>query len=274
MIPAAASGQNDNNENCSSSSNMADDYYESLPSSSQPQTTIIAPQTIVSGLVKSASRLRGLTFGNKIDELLQGGLAPKTFTFVYGPGTEHMMNALCGNAIQIFGGQAVYIDAANSFDPYTIVRECFISQKNSEASDKLLQSITISRAFTCYQLTDLVVKQLSDLIEARNNLKNSNNSAESQIKFVCVSGVSSVFNEQDNSKAETERLQCLMAAALSKIISDRQNGVTFVVAASKEKCNYFISKSDVAIKVYGDKKSGEKAKLVKHYSRQFVEINL
>ncbi len=268
-MTATVSSRGQNGENYNNS-----EYHETTRVSPSNQLKTIAvqssPQSIVSSLVKNASQLRGLTFGNNIDELLQGGLSPKTLTFVYGNYTEELMNVLCGNAVQIFGGQAVFIDAANSFDPYTIVKEC-AHPKNSKASEELLRSIIISRAFTCYQLTDLVVKQLGDLVAARNNPKSS--TTEKQIKFIVVSGISSVFNEQDNTKTETERLQCLMASSLSKIATDRRNGVLFVAASSKERCGHFVSKSDVAIKLFDDKKTGrQKAVLEKHYARRFAEV--
>ena len=65
--------------------------------------------------VKKASQMRGLVFGNKIDALLSGGLAPNTLTFLYGKNADLLMNILCGNSIRIFGERAIFIDAANSF---------------------------------------------------------------------------------------------------------------------------------------------------------------
>jgi hypothetical protein len=225
---------------------------------------------LLSGLVKSAAELRGLAFGNSIDRLLpQGGLGPKTLTFVYGrgKGINKMMNILCGNAVQIFGGRSIFIDASNSFDPYTIVRCCTYS-KNSASSEKLLQSIVISRAFTCYQLTDLVVGQLAKKLV-------SSSSSLPPIRFVAVSGISSVFNEQDNTATEKEQLHHLMAAALRKIASDRSNELRFVVASSDERSDPFVQKSDVAIKLFADEKTGrEKAVLMKHYAKQFAETDL
>jgi hypothetical protein len=229
-------------------------------------------QLIVSSLVKSASRLRGLTFGNKIDELLRGGLIPHTFTFLYGAGANQMMNALCANSIRIFGGRALFIDAANCFDPYTIVERYAPSRGEKEAR-KFIESIMVSRAFTCYQLRKLVAHQiLLEIAKEQNN-----------IKSVFVTGISSVFNKEDNTVEETERLQLLMAAALRRIASDKTNGVLYVVASSDERCENFVSKSDSAIKLFvsqkGEKKSRnnppkEKAILMKHYAKQFTTIEL
>jgi hypothetical protein len=227
---------------------------------------------LVSDIVKSAPQLRGLTFGNKVDELLRGGLSLHTFTFLYGMrNANQVMNVLCANSIRFFGGRALFIDAANCFDPYLIVRECAPRKAENEARN-FIESIIVSRAFTCYQLRRLVAKQILEEIENYDH----------QIKSIFVTGISSVFNEQDNTALETERLQLLMASALRKVASDRNNGVLFVVASSDERCPSFISKSDTAIKFFapGEKKgrktinAKEKAMLMKHYVRQFATVEL
>jgi hypothetical protein len=224
-------------------------------------------QLLVSSLVKPASELRGLTFGNRIDDLLKGGLIPHTFTFLYGAGANQMMNVLCANSIRIFGGRAVFIDAANCFDPYLIVKR-YAPSKGEREARKFIESIIVSRAFTCYQLRKLVAQQL--LVEIA---KEQNN-----IKSVFVTGISSVFNKEDNTVEETERLQLLMASALRKAASDKTNGVLYVVASSDERCENLVSKSDSAIKLFVSQKGKsppkENAILMKHYVRQFATIEL
>jgi RecA/RadA recombinase len=225
-------------------------------------------QLLVSSLVKPASELQGLTFGNRIDELLKGGLAPHTFTFLYGIGANHMMNALCANSVRIFGGRAMFIDAANCFDPYSIVDRYAPSRGEKEAR-KFIESIIVSRAFTCYQLRKLVAQQL--LVEISKS--------QNTIKAVFVTGISSVFNEQDNTREETERLQLLMAQALRKVALDKTNGVLFVVASSAERCENFFSKCDSAIKLFATQKEKkkppkEKAILMKHYTKRFATIEM
>ena len=138
--------------------------------------------------VKRASELRGLVFGNAIDEhLLPNGLTRHSFTFLCGEGTGKMMNVLCANAVRVFDCKAVFVDATNSADPYLIAR---LSRRNNLGCDakKLLDAITILRAFTCYQLYDIVARQLGKLIKEKKPVS------------IFVSGISSVFNEQDNSK--------------------------------------------------------------------------
>lgn len=191
--------------------------------------------------VKRASELRGLVFGNAIDEnLLPNGLAHHSITFLYGKGSGKMMNALCANAVRIFNGEAIFVDAANVADPYLIAR---LSRRKNSGRDtkKILDSIIILRAFTCYQLYDIVARHLGKLIKEKKPIS------------VFVSGIGSVFNEQDNSKEEIEKLQTLMASRLRDISDDRANGVQFVVASSDSYSERFVSESQTVIKFFGQK---------------------
>lgn len=218
---------------------------------------------------KTASELYGLRFGNGIDELLQTGLKANTLTYIYGTNIEKIMNTLCLNAVSIFHGQALFIDAGNSADPYEIRREADLRKKDSLATRNLLQSIQLTRVFTCHQLTNFIVEQLPKLL--RNNAEKSNGA----IKFVAASGIDFVFSEEDTSKAEISRLQFLIASTLNKIAKDKQNGVQFVVVSSRQQCEHFLDYSDVAIEIYRNRRSGrDNATLVRHCSRSRTELEL
>ena len=171
------------------------------------------------------------------------------------------MNILCGNSIRIFGGRAVFIDAANSFDPYLIVERC-VPIKSEASARKFCERITVFRAFTCYQLRKLVADKLGKEISKNGE----------RVRSVFVTGIDSVFSEDDNTKEEIEVIQLLMAQDLAKIASSRQNGVFFVVASSKARSEHFVSKCDTAIKLYSA--PGLKAMLAKHYSRQFAATDI
>jgi hypothetical protein len=244
-------------------------------------TELLARQKLVSSFVKPASQLRGLVFGNSIDKLLRGGLAPRTLTFLYGADANRMMNTLCSNSIRIFGGKVVYIDAANSFDPYFIVRSNY--PQSEKVAREFLQSVIVSRAFTCYQLRKLVTDKLGELIADQNN------KGQQKITTVLVSGISSVFSEEDNAPDEIEVIELLMAQTLRQIALDKNNGVSFVAVSSNSTSMNFISKSDTAIKFFfeEEEKKGvsakkkrssremiQKAILMKHYSRKFKTITL
>lgn len=161
----------------------------------------------------------------------------------------------------------MFIDAANSFDPYFIVQK-YSSSKSEKDARHLVESIMVSRAFTCYQLRELVTSKLENEISKEEN----------QIRSVFVSGISNLFNEQDNTQSEITRIEFLMAQALRKIASNKNNGVMFVVASSDASSTNFTMKSDTAIKLFHDEKKKEasiaKAILMKHHTQCFKTVTL
>jgi len=211
--------------------------------------------------VKKASQMRGLVFGNKIDALLSGGLAPNTLTFLYGKNADPLMNILCGNSIRIFGERAIFIDAANSFDPYLIVEKC-VPIKSEVSARKFCERITIFRAFTCYQLRKLVSDKLGKEISKIGE----------PVRSVFVTGIDSMFSEEDNTTEETEVLQLLIAQDLARFASGKKKNGMFVVASSKERVEPLFSKCDLAIELHS--LSGQKAMLAKHYSKQYAESEI
>ena len=75
-----------------------------------------------------------------------------------------MMNVLCTNSVRAFDTNAIFVDASNSADPYLIAKLSRTKKKNSSHAEKILDSIFIIRDFTCYQLYDIIAKQLPQLI--------------------------------------------------------------------------------------------------------------
>ena len=215
-----------------------------------------------------AIELYGLTFDNKLDDLLGTGLKTNTLTYVYGKRVSGMLNLLALNSVRQFGGRALFVDAGNTADPYLIRREADLRKKDSVATRKLLQSIEMMRVFTCHQLTNFVLDQLPSFL-SKNVVSNN------PIKFVGLSGFDFVFSEDDSSKREIENLQFLIARKLSEISKERENGVMFVVASSESQCSHFLNYSDVAIEIYHDRRSErEKAVLMRHPSRKGSTLEL
>ncbi|MGH2639232.1 MAG: hypothetical protein ACRDF4_08150 [Rhabdochlamydiaceae bacterium] len=214
-------------------------------------------------LPKTANQLLGLRFGNRIDQLLGAGLNQKTLTYVYGKNANYLLNLLCGNAISTYEGHAIFFDAGNSFDPYLIVREYNLKNKDSQAAESLLKSIYLSRAFTCHQLVNLVTIKLKKIT-----------ASDSRINTILVSGIDSVFSEEDSTKQEIEKLQFLIASALKEIATDKGNGVIYTIASSNKFCRDMLARSDVAIKLLQDKDGKDKALLAKHYAKQSASIEV
>ncbi len=214
-------------------------------------------------LVKRASELRGLTFGNGIDSLLSGGLVSNKFNFLYGHLADSWMNILCGNFVRVFKSKALFVDAANCFDPYLIADRC-APVKSEAMLRKFLEKIIIVRAFSCYQLRAVVMKQIEQKYFEQWE----------DIHAVFVTGIDAVFNEEDNPADEIDALQLLMAKSLRETAT-RKRGRTplFVVASSKTFVKHFVEKSDTSIKLYQEK-GREMAMLSKHWTQQFAATRL
>ena len=72
---------------------------------------------------KKAIELYGLTFDNKLDDLLGTGLKENTLTYLYRKRVSGILNILALNSVRHFGGRALFVDAGNSADPYLIRRK-------------------------------------------------------------------------------------------------------------------------------------------------------
>ncbi len=216
-------------------------------------------------LVKRASELRGLTFGNGIDSLLSGGLASNTFNFLYGHLADSWMNILCGNFVRVFKCKALFVDAANCFDPYLIAERC-APIKSEAMLRKFLEKIIIVRAFSCYQLRAVVMKQIEQKYFQQWE----------DIHAVFVTGIDALFNEEDNPADEIEALQLLMAKSLRETATQKRGKrqPLFVVASSKTFVKHFIEKSDTSIKLYQEKGGREMAMLSKHWTQQYTAAKL
>ena len=221
--------------------------------------------------LKKAIDLYGLRFDNKLDQLLGTGLKEKTFTYLYGEDISGVVNLLALNSVKHFGGRALFIDAGNTADPYLIRREADIREKDSDETKRLLQSIELTRVFTCHQLANFVIEQIPALLQKNAESKNP-------IKFVGVSGFDFVFSEEDSSKREIANLQYLIARKLQDIAKEKENGVLFVTATSKQRATHFLPSCDVAIEVYHNQKGREekeaRAALIRHPSRRGLEMEL
>lgn len=97
--------------------------------------------------------------------------------------------------------------------------------------------------------------------------------SDPKINTVLISGIDSVFSEEDNTKKDVDNLQFLIASILREIAADKKNGITYTIVSSNKCCPHLLDKADTAIKLYQEGKK-EKAMLTKHYARQFATIEL
>ena len=127
-----------------------------------------------------------------IDELFQG-FAEGDFAVLYGVPTVLPLSLLLAVRAQLpfqLGGletNVVFIDGGNSFRLYEVSR---IAQLHQLDSRQVLERIFISRAFTAYQLTSLILKKLKETVDRFGS------------KLVIISDMAELFLDKDIPRKE------------------------------------------------------------------------
>jgi len=107
---------------------------------------------------------------------------------------------------------AIFIDGGNSFDPYTIAD---IARGYGLDAREILEKIQVSRAFTLYQLSSLILEKTYSALR------------KNRAKLLVVSDVSSLFFDRDIPKTEAGELFMKVCNKLSQTASEAE---TVVVA--------------------------------------------
>lgn len=111
------------------------------------------------------------------------------------------------------GSSIIFVDGGNMFDPYLVAE---IARGYGLDSRAVLEKIHVSRAFTAYQLSSLILEDLDPTLKKNN------------AKLLIVSDVTSLFSDRDVPKIEAEELFIKICAKLSEIAGKKQ---TIVVAS-------------------------------------------
>lgn len=131
-----------------------------------------------------------------IDELFPGFCAGD-FAVLYGShSVTRLTSLLCVRAqlpMQLggLGSNVVFIDGGVTFRLYNIARLAQLYQLNPE---KVLGRIFISRAFTAYQLTSLIMEKLEETVKAYD------------AKIVVISDISGFFLDNNVAPEEAQRI--------------------------------------------------------------------
>jgi hypothetical protein len=147
-----------------------------------------------------------------VDELFPG-FAPGDFAMLYGsPLVISLTSLLCIRAqlpVQLggLGSNVVFIDGGNTFRLYKIARLAQLHQLNPE---QVLKRIFISRAFTAYQLTSLILDKLEETIKNYNS------------KLVVISDIAGFFLDNDISHEEALRVYSQIISYLSSFARKHQ----------------------------------------------------
>ena len=169
------------------------------------------PLSVVTALSRKSNRV--LTLGMpKLDEVFPG-FRGGDFVVLAGRSLGTMLSFLLSVRCQLplrkggLNSRAVFIDGGNTFDPYAVSA---IAQEFGFEPRSVLEKILISRAFTAYQLTELIFKKLEEALK------------RSRSKLVVVSDITGLFLDQDVPKIEGRHIFLKICWYLSELASKRR----------------------------------------------------
>ncbi|TRO54031.1 hypothetical protein E2P63_01830 [Candidatus Bathyarchaeota archaeon] len=140
-----------------------------------------------------------------VDTLFSGFMLGD-FAVLRGSSVKSILSSLCVRAqlpYQLGGLETnvLFVDGGNSFGLYDISSSAQACELNPK---EVLEKIYVSRAFTAYQLTSLVLEQLQNAIEKFNS------------KFVILSNLAQLYLDRDIPKKEAKEVFLQLTAYLAE----------------------------------------------------------
>ena len=146
-----------------------------------------------------------------MDEVFTG-FEPGDFAVFHGVASNIMLFKLCVRC-QLppsrggLGSSVVFVDGGNVFNPYVVAE---VARGHGLNPKNVLERIYVSRAFTAYQLSSLILEKLEKAVRKFRS------------KLVTVSDISSLFLDRDVPKTEAQDLFLKVCGRLEKIARERK----------------------------------------------------
>ncbi len=210
-----------------------------------------------------------LSFGDNFLDQLCGGVHVRQLTVLYGGKVcQAIAEQLCVRSqLPItaggFNSSSVFIDGGNTFDAYHIANYATTLQLDR---DEILRRIRISRAFTCYQLVNLIVEKLPELL------------SEERIRLVVIANLLDMFLDPDLNLKEAKQIVNFLSGFLVQFA--RENDLAIIASCRAKKDNrdtylrqFLASRAQVVLKV---ERANRKLELVleKHPAKQHTTLML
>jgi hypothetical protein len=141
------------------------------------------------------------------------GFAVGDFAVLHGSSSvASLASLLCVRAqlpVQLggLGSNVVFVDGGNTFQLYQVAR---LARLHGLDPKQTLERIYISRAFTAYQMTALVLEKLRETIRRYN------------ARLVVISDIAGFFLDKDVAETEARRVYSQVAAYLSNFAKENQ----------------------------------------------------
>jgi len=161
--------------------------------------------------VLSMKEVRRLSLGFPVLDDVFPGLEFGDFAVLHGSGVSFMSSALsvrCQLPLARGGldSSTVFVDGGNMFNPYLIAE---IARGYGLDSRGVLEKVYVSRAFTAYQLSSLILEKLESVLKRR------------RARLLIVSDATSLFLDRDLPKVEARELFMKVCVKLSEIASEK-----------------------------------------------------
>lgn len=162
--------------------------------------------------VLSAKKVRRLSLGSQALDEIFPGFKPGDFAVLYGraaPYISHVLSVRCHLQPNNggLGSSTIFVDGGNLFNPYLVAE---IARSYGLDSRLTLEKIYVSRAFTAYQLSSLILEKLELSLGRRRS------------KLMVVSDIASLFLDGDIPKTEANDLFIKVCGKLSEIASRKR----------------------------------------------------
>lgn len=186
-----------------------------------PRNSFATLESLLNGNVRdtpalghiSRSEDPSLSFGVKDLDEMCGGVHKYQFTFLYGGKVcQAIAERLCVRS-QLpaddggFGAASVFIDGGNTFDVYHVSEYATMLYLDR---DEVLRGIRISRAFTCYQLVNLIVDKLPTLLREEN------------VGLVVISNVLDLFLDSEVDLDEIKHTVNFLSGFLTQLAREKK----------------------------------------------------
>jgi len=179
-------------------------------------------QTFQKAALSKGSRL---SFGNYLDEC--GGVYSGQLTVLYGENAcQSIAERLCVRSqlpvdLGGFNAASVFIDGGNTFDLYQVSDYASVLQLER---DEVLSRIKVSRAFTCYQLVNLILEKLPELL------------GEEKVGLIVIANLLCMFLDADVDFKEAKQTVNFLSAFLARF--SYENDVAIAITCPLSKNNH------------------------------------
>ena len=162
--------------------------------------------------ILSVNKLRCLSLGFPTLDDVFPGFELGDFAVLQGNAASFMSSILSVRAqlLHAYGGlesSTVFVDVGNSFSSYEVAETARDYSLDCRA---VLERVYISRAFTAFQLSSLILEKLYSVLR------------KTKSRLLVVSDITALFLDRDMPKTEGRELFMKVCSKLSEIVSERQ----------------------------------------------------